>query len=200
MKREDDMPGNPTETPEYFPRRDRSLPPAAAGIYGLLFAVPAIFVPGLVYLAVWGAPSLAWLAGISLLDYLLFVLAVAAGMIVHELLHALGWSIFGNKPLRGVKLGFQLRTLTPYAACSGPIVARAYRLGVLTPMVVLGALPALLGLVTGSLWLVLFGMLFLSFAGGDFLIIWLLRGVPPGSLVEDHPENVGCRVLQSTRG
>jgi hypothetical protein len=32
-------------------------------------------------------------------------------------------------------------------------------------------------------------------AAGDFLILWILRGVPAGAWVQDHPQQVGCLVV-----
>lgn len=36
-----------------------------------------------------------------------------------------------------------------------------------------------------------------SSAGGDWLILWLIRNVKAGSLVEDHPSKAGCYVLEA---
>jgi hypothetical protein len=38
-------------------------------------------------------------------------------------------------------------------------------------------------------------LIFTLAAGGDALILWLLRGVPAGRLVRDHPSKPGCLVL-----
>jgi hypothetical protein len=32
-------------------------------------------------------------------------------------------------------------------------------------------------------------------AGGDLLVLLLLRGVPANALVEDHPTRAGCRLV-----
>jgi hypothetical protein len=40
-----------------------------------------------------------------------------------------------------------------------------------------------------------FSLIHTAAAGGDWLILWLIRGVKAGSLVEDHPSNAGCYVL-----
>jgi hypothetical protein len=52
----------------------------------------------------------------------------------------------------------------------------------------------------GNLWLVLLGGLFILAAGGDFLILWSIRGVDKDALVEDHPTRAGCYVLQPSGG
>jgi hypothetical protein len=41
-----------------------------------------------------------------------------------------------------------------------------------------------------------FGLLFTFAAGGDALVLWLLRGVAPHRLVEDHPTRAGCFVWE----
>jgi hypothetical protein len=39
-----------------------------------------------------------------------------------------------------------------------------------------------------------YGVIFLIAAAGDFIVLWVLRGVPGDVLVEDHPTRAGCYV------
>ena len=64
------------------------------------------------------------------------------------------------------------------------------------PGLLLGIVPMVVGVVIGSGWLLFFGAISTLAAGGDMLILWLLRGVPGHRLVEDHPTNAGCFVLR----
>lgn len=128
--------------------------------------------------------------GAPLVPLLVFV----AGVVAHEALHALAWKLAAGLPWGDIRLGFQWKTLTPYAHARVPMTARAYRIGAATPGVVLGLGPAAAGLATGGGGWMLFGLLFTLAAGGDALILWLLRGVAPLRLVEDHPERAGCYV------
>jgi hypothetical protein len=89
-----------------------------------------------------------------------------------------------------------VQSLTPYAHLKEPIEVNAYRWGAFMPGLVLGLLPALVGILTGNGFLIAFGLLFVSAAGGDLLILWLIRKVPAGRMVEDHPTNAGCYVLE----
>ncbi len=70
--------------------------------------------------------------------------------------------------------------------------ARAYRLGVVTPGIVLGVVPSVAGIITGNGWVMSFGLFFRFVAGGDFLILWLVRRVAGRALVEDHPTKVAA--------
>lgn len=113
---------------------------------------------------------------------------------VHEGLHGLGYRLGGGRP-EDLKYGFQWSTLMPYAHCASPLSARAYRLAVALPGVVLGVLPALVGLSFGWGAVTLFGVLCLGPAGGDACLLWALRRVPGDARVVDHPTEIGCRIL-----
>jgi len=70
-----------------------------------------------------------------------------------------------------------------------------YRISVFMPGLLLGILPYLLSLLLADANLFWFSLIHTSAAGGDFLILWLIRNVNAGSLVEDHPTNAGCYVI-----
>lgn len=125
---------------------------------------------------------------------LFMVGALVVGIVAHEVLHAVAWKLAAGIPWADMKLGFQWKTFTPYAHARVPMPARAYRIGAATPGVVLGLVPCAVALLTGDGAWMLFGLLFTLAAGGDALILWLLRGVAPGRLVEDHPTRAGCYV------
>jgi hypothetical protein len=178
-----------TRSPE-----DRSVSMGAANGYALAFVVPAGAALLGAFLALHGWRPL-YAATDAAFGRPLVALAVfAAGVVAHEALHALAWRLAGRVPAGAVRLGFQWRTLTPYAHCAVPMAASAYRVGAAVPGVALGLLPALLGLATGGGAVFLFGLLFTLAAGGDALILWLLRDVPVDRLVEDHPTRAGCVV------
>lgn len=130
-------------------------------------------------------------------NLLVFLPAMLAGIFLHELIHALAWGMFSGRGLRSVRMGFQWKTMTPFAHCLVPITARSYRLGAAMPGFLVGLLPALTGSFTGMHWLASFGWFMTFCAGGDLLVLVLLRGVPADALVEDHPTRAGCRVVES---
>ncbi|MBI5965350.1 MAG: DUF3267 domain-containing protein [Chloroflexi bacterium] len=131
-------------------------------------------------------------------SFLLFLVFVLAGVVVHEIIHGLTWMIFGSKPFSIIKFGFQWKAMTPYAHLSEPIDVSAYRIGAIMPGIVLGIIPYLLSLVLGNGNLLWFSMIHLTAAGGDWLVLWLLRKVKRGTLVEDHPTQAGCYVYETS--
>ena len=134
---------------------------------------------------------------LDLLNILLFWSVVIASIILHELIHGFTWMWAGQKPFSSIKFGIQWKTLTPYAHLKEPIEVTAYRIGGFMPGFVLGVIPFLLSLVSGNANLLWFSIIQTAAASGDWLILWLLRHVKSGTLVEDHPSRAGCYVYES---
>lgn len=173
--------------------QDRSISMLAANAGALALVGPPVLGLAAVFVGLWGGWAL--MAPVVDVSLLAILGVIAVGTLAHELLHALAWWLAARPPKGTIRLGFQWKTVTPYAHCSVPMTARAYRIGAVTPGIVLGLLPALVGIATGWGDWALFGLLFTLAAGGDAVIVWVLRGVPGDALVDDHPSRAGCLVL-----
>lgn len=172
-----------------------SLPRANLLAVALFVPLSALFlVP---YASIWGLQKTA--ADFTLLyeHYMVFGVLIVLGIVLHEFLHGVTWKLAGGKPWSSIKFGFNWRGLAPYAHCREPLNIRAYRWGAAMPGIVLGIIPFLIGLAVGSGWFALFGYLFAITASGDLLILWLIRKIESGTLVQDHPVEAGCEVVES---
>jgi hypothetical protein len=127
----------------------------------------------------------------------LLIIAIVLGIATHEIIHGITWMIFGHKSLAMIKFSFEWKTLTPYAHLLEPIEIGAYRTGVFMPGFLLGILPYILSLLFSDGNLFWLGLVHTAGAGGDWLVLWLTRGVKGGTLVEDHPTHAGCYALES---
>jgi len=172
-------------------KRDLSISMARANIIVVFTSIPVAFLQFLIFVMLHGIDNLGTTQGFALL------IAVLLGVVVHELIHAVSWMIFGNKPFSAIKFGFQWKTITPYAHLTEPVEIKAYRIAGFMPGFILGILPYFLSLVLGDGNLFWFGLVHTAAAGGDWLILWLIRNVKAGMLVEDHPTNAGCYVLET---
>jgi hypothetical protein len=161
----------------------------------LIFVTPALLLLVGLYVGVWDFARL--LKGLDqFVERPIFVIAVfLIGIPLHEVLHLLPWMILARVPLDDVRLGFQIKTLTPYAHVKTPIPARIYQLGTLFPGLALGILPYLWSIIAGDGLLMIFGMFFIYAAAGDFLVLWKIRHVHANTLLLDHPSRVGCIVM-----
>jgi hypothetical protein len=180
---------------------DCSVSLLAANLLVVLSAGPTVAVLAWAYALRWGGPSL--VGGVyALLEPAVFLASVLPGVLAHELIHALAWSIFARKPLSATRIGFNWRGLSPYAHPADPMPVGPYRVGAIMPAVVLGFIPAALAIALGRPLLMAWSLLFILAAGGDFVVLWLIRRVPADRLVEDHPARAGCHVLaaETTNG
>ena len=168
----------------------------AANVYALALAIPLLLVLGGPFVWLWGWEAIP--AGLDAwLDQPLWMFAaLIGGVLIHEGLHASAWRLAADLPPGSVRIGFNWKALTPYAHCSAPMPARAYRIGAATPGIVLGLVPCVIAWATGSGQWMTFGLLFTLAAGGDALILWLLRGVGGRQFVVDHPTRAGCLIVE----
>ncbi len=128
--------------------------------------------------------------------YYLFIPLLIVGISVHEILHGLVFVIFSKIKFIDLKFGFKLSAFTFYAHCKKPVRLGLYKLSTVTPAVLLGVIPFIISILINSFMLFVWGVFFTITAAGDFLILWLLKGVENNTFVEDHPSRLGCIVLK----
>ena len=57
-------------------------------------------------------------------------------------------------------------------------------------------MPAVLSLFLGLVWLYIFGVVFISAAAGDLMVMWWLRKEKDTALDLDHPSEAGYLVYE----
>ncbi len=122
------------------------------------------------------------------------------GVIVHELIHGLTWAAFAKNGMKSMKFGIIWKWLTPYCHCKEPLSVKHYILGAVMPGIILGILPSIVAVITGNILWFMWGMMFTLAAGGDFMIINLLRKQPLNCFIKDHPTKVGCYIYKPVNG
>jgi len=123
------------------------------------------------------------------------MIALLAGIFLHEGLHGIGWVFFAENGIHSLKFGFTSPEMAPYAHCKDPLPVYAYRIGILLPGLILGILPAVAGIVTGRFLWLLFGLFFTWAASGDFIMLWLIRKLDNRTKIIDHPGKLGCIII-----
>ena len=158
----------------------------------LLAALPPIGALTALHGAFHGAGSILAALDAFLATPGIWVPALVLGIVVHELIHGLVWAWAARKPLSAIRFGVNWKALAPHAQCTVPLPAAAYRLGAAAPGLLLGIVPALAGTLTGVGGVAAFGWLMVLGAGGDIVVLWLIRSVDPSMLLQDHPSRAGC--------
>jgi putative zincin peptidase len=173
-------------------KRDLSISMVRANVVVMFITIPVVILQFAIFILLHGMENLepTW-------NSVVLIVAVLLGVVIHELMHGISWVIFGHKPFSAIKFGFQWKTLTPYAHLKEPVEVNAYRLGAFLPGFILGILTYILSLAFGNGNLFWFSLVHTSAAGGDWLILWLIRRVQTGTQVEDHPTRAGCYALEA---
>lgn len=176
-----------------------------ANRFALLLIIPILLLFGLPYFLIWQkqididrirsfvsevSPE-SVLGGVSF-----FFAAFLFGIVAHELIHGLTWALFTQKGFKSLKFGILWKTVTPYCHCMEPLKVWQYITGAVTPAIVLGIVPSILAIILGKVELLVFGMFFTLAAGGDFLIITLIRKENRNDWVQDHPSEAGCYIYR----
>lgn len=145
-----------------------------------------IFLP---YILIWniGEINFYFITKVFILHILL--------IFTHEILHAIGFYIFGNVKFKDIKVGIQKGNYTPYAHCKKPITISSYRISLLLPLIFLGIIPTLVALVIGNSLLIVLGTLMIIGSVGDIAILWVIRSYSGDKFIEDHPHKIGCIIL-----
>ena len=165
---------------------------AWANVFALLLFAFVALTSSAAWYVLWGTPSFKDFGGSLLKDVnplgaaVLVLIMLVSGIVAQELIHGITWACFG------VMWGM----LTPYCHCKEPLTIRHYRLGALTPLIILGILPLLLAYPLRSVPLLLWGILFVTSAAGDILMVCKLRKEPASLLVQDHPKEAGCIIFE----
>lgn len=173
-------------------KRDLSISMARANIIVMFVSIPVAILQFAIFGILHGMEKIETTWG-----FVLLLAVILPGVVVHELIHGLAWVVFGRTSFSAIKFGFQWKTLTPYAHLKEPVAINAYRMGAFMPGLILGILPYIISILLGDGNLFWFGLIHTIAAGGDWLILWLIRNVNTGAQVEDHPTNAGCYVLES---
>ena len=158
----------------------------------ILVAVPPVAALAGLHRALNGPGSIGAALDSFLAAPWIWIPALILGIVGHELIHGLVWALTGRLPLRAIRFGMNWKALSPHAQCTVPLTAAAYRQGAAAPGLLLGIVPAVAGAIIGAGAVAAFGWLMTLGAGGDMVVLWLIRRVPRDVLVHDHPSRAGC--------
>ena len=180
---------------EGYNRVDRSISMVMANVLAIGLIVPIFILPSGLFVWIWGLGPVRDSFDAYFRWPIWVILGMAVLIVVHELLHGLTWQWLSGVKRADVFYGIKWEALSPYAHVKVPIRLQPYRWGIAMPGLVLGVLPALVGLALGNGLVFFAGIFMLVGASGDMIVLYLLRKEDPTSLVEDHPDRAGCYVL-----
>ena len=160
----------------------------AVNLIAMIMIIPttaAILFP---FILIWDYETFKTGKDLFMEDFFLYLLA---GVIIHELLHGLTWALFTVNGLKAIKFGVKWKYLTPYCHCKEPLKVKHYRIGGAMPLIILGIVPSIIGLLFGHGVILSLGIFFTWAAAGDIIALFMLRELDRDVYVSDHPEKMG---------
>ena len=168
-----------------------------ANVYAILMVLPLCLFTVIPFILV--NRGKLYFEGNPLITSVLFVITLVVLVVVHELIHGLTWSIFAQDHFKSIEFGFMKEYATPYCTCTVPLKKGAYIAGALMPLIILGIMPAVIAIFTGSFFLLAIGFVMIMAAGGDIMIVLKLLGYKSGAadvLIYDHPTQAGSVIFE----
>ena len=117
----------------------------------------------------------------------------------HELIHGITWSRFVEGGWKSISFGFIAEYLTPYCSCNQPMKKHQIIIGALMPTLLLGIIPGIIALFTGSSLLMALALVMIVGGGADMMIackLLLYRSKCKEVLFIDHPYELGTAVFE----
>ena len=170
-----------------YQEKDVTISSGKAMILGVLYALPFVIIFGLLYrFMLIERAHLSEVGGLSF--YVMFIVIIAVSVVIHELLHGIGWAISSGKGWNVVR--FNINAMMPSCACRETLKKKQYLIGVLTPFVILGLGSVLFVFIyPGTISLLTMIVNFVA-AGADLTIAFNVLK-EQDSLIVDHPTEAG---------
>jgi hypothetical protein len=188
------------ENQEDYIKEKKSISMPWANCFAIMVLILTLVVFGVPYYLIWSNGSIPTdpliLTNNVLIMTLIMVFMFLVGIVVHELIHGLTFAIFAKNGFKSIKFGVLWKIVTPYCHCKEPLKLKHYIVGALMPTILLGIIPAVLALITGSMILLIFAVLLISGGAGDLLLVLSLRNEKKDVLIEDDPSEVGYFVYR----
>lgn len=99
------------------------------------------------------------------------VLIFIAGVIIHELIHAIFFAFYAQNGFKSIKIGAVLKKGYAYCDCREIMHSNQFIVGLIMPMIILGIVPSIISIFIGSTGLLIFGIIFTGAGSGDILIL-----------------------------
>ena len=168
-----------------------------ANVYAILMALPLCLVTVIPF--IWVNRGKLYFEGNPLITMVLYVITLMVLVVVHELIHGLTWSIFAENRFKSIEFGIMKEYMTPYCTCTVPLKKGAYIAGALMPLIILGIIPSVIAIFTGSFFLLAIGFVMILAAGGDIMIVLKLltyKSDASDVLIYDHPTQAGSVLFE----
>ncbi len=176
-----------------YTRHDLIIDIGKANVFAIVLLIP-LFVIGY-----WLYYKVNQRFDINNFNMLFFLVIFLVLIVVHELIHGLCWSIFTPHHFKDIEFGLMRPSMNPYCTCLVPLKKGQHIFGTAMPLILLGIIPMIAGIVMGNHNLMFMGILMVDGAAGDILIIHKILSYKSNAqeiVYMDHPTEAGGVVFE----
>ena len=172
------------------------IPGSKANAWSFIVFLVALVISGGPFAAIYGFGVLKQGFVSFLTDYVGLALTLLVGTLLHEFLHALGFSLAADRGWSSIHFGFSWKDFAPFTYCDDVVSYSGFATATLLPGILLGILPLIISMINGNSWILSFGVFFTAGAAGDFLCIINLLKYPTHFRVKDHSDSIGFILME----
>ncbi len=134
-------------------------------------------------------------------DFLGIAISVFIVFVIHELLHAFAFHYWGKEPLESFRFGYSWQEKMLYCQCLVPVEVRVFRIALLLPLVVIGALTLLGVFIYPSSWTATVMGIAIGGCATDVYIFLKMRQFDEHFIVVGHPSvKLGYQIFAPPKG
>lgn len=132
------------------------------------------------------------------ITFLKFIVGMALGIALHEIVHGIFFAIFAKKSFYSVKFGILYKPVFAfYCHCKEPLKRKQYMIAAIMPLILIGILPSIYGFYNKNLLLIVIGFILTLGALGDVFMFKLLMKENKDIFILDHPSEIGYYILKN---
>ena len=178
-----------------YSRKELTISIAKANVFAFVLLIPLAIIGFWLFFQINGAGGISTGLG----TMFIFLVSIFVLIVVHEMIHGACWAVFSKNHLKDIEFGIMMPYLAPYCTCAEPLTKSQYLFGALMPLLLLGILPMIIGILAGSILVLLIGILMADAAAGDIMIAWKVirfKSSAKEVVFIDHPTQGGGVVFE----
>jgi len=175
---------------EKYIKEDKTISILKANIYAVLIMLPA--VAAMIFFYTLANNRIDMTARLS--ETIIFFGCFIMLIVLHEWLHGFTAHFYCENKWKSIQFG--VKQLTPYCHCTELLRIWQYRIVAVVPLILTGILPYGVSLICGNPLLMAISIFMVIGAGGDMMILVLLRKETSNMIVCDHPTLCGCTLYR----
>lgn len=160
----------------------------------IVILIITCIVGDLIYNSIWNKSILIFIINFYRRNALLFILCIFLSIIIHELIHYISFILIGKVTFKDVTMGFDKKHFCFYTDCFEYIRAIEYIWVLACPMIILGLIPYIVGLLSSNIYISSIGLFMTLGSSGDLMLIYLIRKLSFNTKIKTHDKYFGFSI------